>query len=241
MLSGSLTYGSHIEGVEFESIEFPSASPHVLRVEAVSSEQGDVTIVVHVENVADQAEAEAIGLREATRAINILAVQQGIFVSDPGYKGHSLKNSISGVQRLGSAIGMSTSGYCVKKLAASSLDALKAALSHPTPPGEGDYQLFRTTLATKDVASRFLALYRMLAHLAGGDAQRKIDALIDKYGGGAGSGNTGRGSVRETIYTKTRNDYMHPDRGVPLTQVRADMETRIAGLVEIVRKAIRNP
>jgi hypothetical protein len=241
MLTGSLTYGSRIEGVEFENVGFVSNSPKVVLVEVNSTGQGDVTIVVHVEKVVDHAEAEAIGLREATRAINILTVQQGLYASDPGYKGRSLKNDSTGVHDLGSSIGMSTSGYCVKKLGGSSLDSLKAALSDATPPGEGDYQLFRTTLATKDVASRFLALYRMLAHLAGGDAQKKIDALIVKHGGGAGSGNTGRGDVSETIYTKIRNDYMHPDRNIPLSQVRAEMDAYIAGLVAVVQKAMRNP
>ena len=90
MLSGSLTYASYIEGIEFEKFEIMSADANVSKVEIASDEMGQVTIKVHVEKVPDQGEAEALGLREATRIINILAIEQGKYVTDPRYKGHTL-------------------------------------------------------------------------------------------------------------------------------------------------------
>jgi len=243
MVSGSLVYGSHIEGIEFDNIEIPSAEPNVQKVEVASDKGGNVSINVHVENVASQEEAEALGLREATRAVNILAFEQGKYVRDPVCKGHALMDGSTGIHMVGNSVSVSAHAFCVKKLGGHSLAVLKSALEDPTPAGEADYPLFRSSLNTRDVASKFLSLYRLLGRLAdptGKDRQCMIDPLIKKHEPGVDEPNSPWTGQPETVYTKLRNEHMHRS-GKPLTQVRADMETHLPGLTLVLQKAIKNP
>jgi hypothetical protein len=243
MLSGSLSYGSYIQGVEFENIEVPSIGSSVQKIEVASDKDGNVSIRVYVERVTDQAEAEAIGLREATRVVNILSVEQGQHVTDPTYKGHALKDDLTDVHKIGDSIGLFVAAHCVKKLEGQSLTTLKSALSEPVPPGEADYQLFRSSLNTKDIASKFLSLYRLLGRLAdptGRDRQGMIDTLIERHEPGVTKSTSPQTGQPETVYTKLRNEHMHRS-SVPLAQVRADMETHLPGLISLVRQAIKTP
>jgi hypothetical protein len=243
MLSGTLSYGSYIQGIEFDNIEVPSPEPNIRMTEIVSDEDGNVSITVHVDNVTDQAEAEAIGFREATRVVNILSIEQGLHVTDPSYKGQSLKDDALNIHKIGSSINLFTAAHCVKKLGGQSLAALKLALSEPVPSGETDYQLFRSSLNTKDIASKFLAIYRLLGRLAdptGKDRQSMIDDLIDRHEPGVAKRISPKTGQPETVYTKLRNEHMHRS-SVPLIQIRADMETHLRGLIAIVQQAIKNP
>lgn len=243
MLSGTVTYGSYIEGIEIEAIEIPSAEPSVPRIEVASDKHGNISIAVHVEEVSNEEEAQALGLREATRVVNILAIEQGIFVKDPGYKGHALTDDSNPGHRLGNSVTCFTQAYCVKKVGGESLAALRSALADPAPPGEPDYQLFRLCLSTTDVASKFLSLYRLLGRLAdptGADSQRTIDALIRRHEPGVAESPSPRSGGTETVYTKLRNEHMHRS-AIPLDRVRADMSTLLPGLIAITRKAIKHP
>lgn len=182
MLSGSVTFGSHIERVEFENIEIPSIEPNVQKVEVASDKEGNVSIRVYVEKVANQDEAEAIGLREATRVVNILAIEQGQYVTDPGYKGHALKDDSTSIHKIGESIGLFVAAHCIKQLGGQSLAALKSALAEPVPAREADYQLFRNSLNTRDIASKFLSLYRLLGRLADSTGQDRQSLKVELDG-----------------------------------------------------------
>jgi hypothetical protein len=241
MLSGYLCYESRIDGVEFENIEIPSKWPIVQKVEVTSDKDGKISIKVHVECVSDQAEAEAEGLREATRIVNILAIQQGKYVTDPMYMSHVLYDKSADTHLIGDSVRLFDKADGVNRLGDQSRAALRSALAEATPPGEADYQLFRNTLNTKDVASKFLSLYRLLGHLAdpGQDRQGKIDAMIKKHEPGVAEEPSPKTGGMETVYTKLRNEHMHRS-GIPLAQVRDEMGRHLPGLQAIVQKAIKN-
>jgi hypothetical protein len=112
----------------------------------------------------------------------------------------------------------------------------------PAPPGEADYGLFRACLSTKDVASKFLALYRLLGRLAdptGKDRQPMIDALIKRKEPGVAESISPKTGDMETVSSRLRNEYMHRSH-IALGQVRSEMETHLPGLIAVVRKAIKN-
>jgi hypothetical protein len=116
------------------------------------------------------------------------------------------------------------------------------ALNEAEPPGEANYQRFRRCLNITDVASKFLALHRLLglflAHTAQ-DTQAAIDDLIRKYEPEAAemiSPQTGR---PETIYTKLRNEYMRCRDG-SLVHLQLEMADHLPGLIAILQKAIRS-
>jgi hypothetical protein len=242
MLSGSLRYGSYIEGIEFEKIEIASAEPNIQKVEVASDRDGNISIEVYVDGVANLSEAEALGQREATRVVNTLAIEQGRFVRDPGYNGHALKDDSSNAHSVGSSIGFFMHAFAPNKLGDESMAALKSALAAASPPGEADYALFRACLNTKDDASKFLALYRLLGRLAdptGRDRQPMIDALILTKEPGVAQTISPRTGAPETVYSRLRNEHMH--RNVLVVQVRFEMEAHLPGLIAIVQKAIKNP
>ena len=102
--------------------------------------------------------------------------------------------------------------FVPETLGGHSLSVLKSALEDPTPTGEADYPLFRSSLNTRDVASRFLSLYRLLGRLAdptGKDRQCMIDALIKKHEPGVEEPISPKTRQPETVYTKLRNEHMH--------------------------------
>ena len=68
MLSGRLRYGSYIEGIEFEKIEIASAEPNIQKVEVASDRDGNISIEIYVDGVANLSEAEVAGpARKPTR------------------------------------------------------------------------------------------------------------------------------------------------------------------------------
>jgi len=243
MLSGTVSYGSYVEGVEFDSIEITSPEPNVQKVEVASDKDGNVSIDVHVGQVANFDEAVALGFRETTRVVNILAFELGRYVRDPGFRGHALTDDSSGGHILGDSIGLFVASHAPIKLGAESRASLTSALSEPTPPGEADYQLVRACLDTKDVASKFLALYRLLGRMAdhtGRDRQALIDEVIRRKEPGVGETISPQTGGPETVYSKLRNEHMHRS-SVPLARVRSEMATHLPGLISVVKKAIKNP
>src|ERR1700733_3346850 len=83
MLSGSLTYRSRLDGIEFDKIEIRSPAASVEKID-VTSEQGcNVSIEIHIGQIALFREAKALGLREAKRVTNRLAMALGRQCYDP--------------------------------------------------------------------------------------------------------------------------------------------------------------
>ena len=76
-----------------------------------------------------------------------------------------------------------------------------------------------------------------LADLTGKDSQSKIDEVIKIHEKGVSEPISPKTGKPETIYTKLRNDHMHRS-GVPIAQVRAEMEKHLHGLVMVVQMAI---
>jgi hypothetical protein len=184
-----------------------------------------------------------LGQREATRIVNNLAITLGRFARDPGFNGQALTDDSSGAHTVGSSIGFFVQAHAPVKLGVASLATLKSALTDPAPPGEADYHLFRACLNTKDIASKFLDLYRLLGRLAdptGKDRQPMIDALIRLQEPGVAETISPKTGGLEMVYSKLRHEHMHRSN-VPLAQVRSEMETPLPGLISIVQKAIKNP
>ena len=95
---------------------------------------------------------------------------------------------------------------CVNKLGATTLENLRETLSQLDLPGESYYVLFRHALNTTDPASKFLALYQILAAKYK-DNQDKIDEFLKRQGiEETQTRPTRQGGFRmETTFTRLRN------------------------------------
>jgi hypothetical protein len=242
MYSGTLIFGSRIEGVQFETITISSAEPVIQKIEIAGAEDGNISMTIHVAGVGPLDDATEIGLREATRIAKLLAFQLGRRVENPFPKSAYLRDEARNVTSVDDYMGFTPWCKAVNQLGAETLTSLISALNHPQPPGEADYQLFRACLNTGDAASRFLALYRLLGRLAdptGKDRQSMIDAVIRTHEPGVEETPSPKTGVLETVYSRLRNEYVHRD--VPLPQVCYEMEGHLDGLITVVGEAIRIP
>jgi len=248
MIEGVLTFASRVEGVEFGSLNGHSDHPSITKIEVSSGNGGDVTLKISLTDVSDPSEARAIARHEADRTADRLSVNLGRLVTEPRLVEESLTEVIvdaSGKRVFHATVGntllMTNSAYCVRMLGKASLSELEAALSQENPPGEPNYVLFRSALGATDSASKFLALYQILA-LLNGDNQDKIDKFILDQGKVPVTKTKPQknGTFKdETLYTRLRNEYMHVRSGVTLAATRAEMEANLNDLISLVQTAIK--
>jgi len=229
-------------------------------IEASSVDGGDVRLRISLMDIQDEAEARALALREASRVADRLSISLGKLVTEPRLAQEALSettldqagNRLS-QQKVGSTLPLSTFGYCVNKLGETSLSDLKNALSENAPAGESNYPLFRIALTATDPASKFLALYQILALLIG-DNQDKIEKFIRAQGKVEVTRTKPHKKEKakfqeETVYTRLRNEYMHDRRSiyeehnhkrryVTIADVRTEMESNLDGLISLVQAPI---
>jgi len=251
MIEGTMKYATRVEGIEFGPIQCHFDHPSVTKVEVSSSNGGEVTFLMVLAGAASQEEAHAISRQAVNRVADVLSINLGRFVPEPRLAEEALSEVTvepSGTkivrQLVGSGMTMSVTCFCVNVLGGESLRNLADALSQANPPGEFNYVLFRTALNTLDPASKFLALYQILALLIGDTNQDDIDAYILSLGPVPVTNTRPKkdGTFKdETVYTRLRNEYMHVRPGATLAKTRAEMETNLEGLIAIVRAAIKDP
>ena len=243
MLSGSLTYRSRLDGIEFDRIEIRSPEASVEKIDVTSDQGGIVSIEVQIGQIARFSDAKALGLREANRVVNRLSLALGRQCYDPIPKCHALCDQHTDVHYIEDWTVFTAQVGSARRLGTESLADLASALNESEPPGEANYRRFRSCLNIKDVASRFLALYRLLglivAH-SGKDTQAATDELIRKHEPEVSETISPRTDKLETIYSNLRNEYMQTPQ-MSLSQVQSQMEDHLPGLIAILQKAIRNP
>ena len=243
MLTGSLTYRSQIDGIEFDKIEIVQCpEPSVERIDVVSDRGGNVSIEVHIGQIAAFRDAKVLGLREARRVANRLAIALCMPCYDPIPQRHALRDRQADIHFLEDWTVSTPNVGSARKLGTESVAQLASALNEAEPPGEANYQRFRHCLNIPDVASRFLTLHRLLglfvAHSAQ-DTQAAIDDLIRKHEPEVAEMISPQTGKPETIYTKLRNEYMRCGDILP-DHVQLDMAGHLPGLIAILQQAIRS-
>jgi hypothetical protein len=242
MLSGSLTYRSQIDGIEFDKIEIRTPQSSVEKIDVISDPGGNVSIEVHIGQIALLRDAKTLGLREARRVANRLTIALCRPCYDPIPQCHALRDHQADVHFFEDWTVPTPSVGSAKRLGTESVAELASALNEVEPPGEANYQRFRHCLNIPDVASRFLALHRLLgmflAHTAQ-DTQAAIDDLIRKHEPEVAEMISPQTGKPETIYTKLRNEYMNC-RDASLAQIQPEMADHLPGLIAILQKAIRS-
>jgi len=199
-------------------------------------------------------------LKEVCRIADRLAVWLGKSVTEPRLTDQALFETI--VDESGSTVSqhmlvqtvlLEDHASCVNKLGATTLENLTETLSQVNLPGESYYVLFRHALNATDPASKFLAMYQILA-AKHEDNQDKIDKFL-KQQGVEETKTRPKGQLglrKETTFTRLRNEYMHDRRReyekrnherrhVTTAQIRAEMKANLDSLISIVRTAITRP
>ena len=118
-------------------------------------------------------------------------------------------------------------------------DRIKALLEEKALAGESNFGLFRSARQSESPTEEFLHLYQIILMLCG-DEQRDVDAWIKGQDAAVPQTPTGLRGRRETVYTRLRNEFGHKRDGVNLDDTKKEMASRLGGLRELARLAIRN-
>jgi len=116
---------------------------------------------------------------------------------------------------------------------------LKTELEQASPPGEGNFGLFRSARLSMSPMEEFMHLYHTLLMLFN-DSQAAVDAFIrgeDPVVPQTQHPLKGPG-VMETIYTRLRNELAHKRAGVNLHNTKTEMAERLGGLIALTKRAI---
>lgn len=101
------------------------------------------------------------------------------------------------------------------------------------------YSAYRFVLNQSDAVVRFMFLYNILLQICGDD-QGKIDDFIRRKIPDVAQSQSpyhNRG-VKETVYTRLRNEVGHRRAGTYLEQTRTEIEGNVANFQALVKKAI---
>lgn len=243
MRKGYATFRIPQAYLEFDPVTFvfpgsPKAKVTIAAPVVANPDESSICLRIDIDGMGSNDEALAETLAIATAIADRLAYERGCYFPTP-----TLQDTVFeefGVQNLGSSLGMVCRGVMVNKLEANSLDKLVTTASRASFPGEPHLATLRAALGCDDPIGKFLCLYGILMTLAGDD-QAKIDTLIERHGPTPPEPRTPRPDkphIKETAYTRLRNEVAHRLKARTVGAIRSEMEGRISGLTSIVRKAI---
>lgn len=223
------------------TFSFPGSANAKVKMEApvvANPDESSIHLCVEIEGMTTQEEALAEASAVATAVADRLVYERGSYFPTPTiFETAFVEN---GVQSLGSSLAMSCRGVMVNSLAAESISKLVATVSQASFAGEPHLATLRAALGCDDPIGKFLCLYGILMTIAGDD-QAKIDAIIERHGPTPKEPRTPRPDkplIKETVYTRLRNEVAHRLSTRAIGAIRSEMEQRISGLKDIVRNAI---
>ena len=132
---------------------------------------------------------------------------------------------------------ITVSGGEIKPVLGLSADAVKGMLEEKAPVGESNYGMFRSARQSESPTEEFLHMYQIILMLCG-DAQKKVDAWIKAQDPTVPETPHPREARMETVYSRSRNEFGH-DRAVDLDNTKREMASRLFGLRELARQAIK--
>jgi hypothetical protein len=190
--------------------------------------------------------ANVLGRQIARKVLDRIAYRYCLNVQEPGAPSAAFQEMDGSDVRhfVADSATCFISGKLTEELAGAAAAGLKAELEIASLPGEAYYRLFRMALQTQDPVDRFLALYRILAQLYPHPTTRKEDQkYVDDFlehqcGKPRNCTRPDKPGVKETDYSRLRNEIAHVRPNADLMQTRQEMEQAFKELAEIVRKAI---
>ncbi len=135
-------------------------------------------------------------------------------------------------------------GFIVVEPDKGELTSLAKKLSARRLKGRTFYPLFRSAMKAENPVEKYLALYRILLVIHG-DKQQELDKFLhdefgDKMTARPGQKTKpGKPKIKETLYTKLRNEFSHIRKRTRLETTRQNMELHMDGLIQRVKRAIK--
>lgn len=243
MATGTIEFAASISGIRFEPIEISNRHPAVERIilEAQADEQ--MTIVVHLTNIFDFEQAIEIGNEILPAIVDRLAFYRDVSIGELRCTGGTLPKDASGSSystRTNLALLWANAGLNYT-LDAGTRQKLARLLEQPTTRADL-YSAYRFALNQHDAAACFMFLYNILLSL-NSDSQGQVDNFIRSEEPGvpqylSGNKRLAAQGVKETIYTRLRNEVSHKRKGTTPEKTRSEIQDNVAAFQELVRTAI---
>jgi hypothetical protein len=243
MFKGTVNFRAAIKGhgITFTSLDFNPNRPGVDRV-TIEAPQGDAILsTVHLDSVPSQEDGRLLADSVITSALDRLAYHHGISIED-AYRTREHFEPIHPQPGLAGLIaGYGTlfiSGASDRGVVGIPAATAKFELEEVVPAGERHFGLFRSALLSGSPVERYMHLYNLLLMLHRDDFA-DLDAFIVREEPAVPQTAKPRNRGMETAYTRLRNDFAHGGRtGGNLKSTKEEMEGRLVGLMNLVRKAI---
>lgn len=118
-------------------------------------------------------------------------------------------------------------------------ERLKEELEQPTAPGERYYGLYRSARQSTGAIEEFMHLYHtLLMHY--NDKHADVDEFIVSVDASVPQTHhpLKAPGVKETVYTRLRNEFAHRRAGVNLENTKMEMTHRLGDLRMLIKQAI---
>lgn len=248
MVSGTLTYRAEVKGFIFRNfapLEVQTTEPGVANVVVGCPGESPIEVIVKIASSASADTARITGKSICRTILSRLSLKYRLCVQEPLVAEDLQEENDTAVTNLAAgAMPMSCPGKDSKDVKPEDVSGLKADLEDPTPPGHIYYDLYRLAMQAEDSVDRFMSLYRLLLILClnkkGEEDQKCVDNFIERNTSEKRTHERpGMPNVLETVYSSLRNNIAHVRKGVDLAETRREMNTRVYGLAEVVKNAIR--
>ena len=241
LLKGTVSFRAEIKGngLKFPSCTFYPKETGVEKVDVEGQGGNEIHTTVYFHSIASEAEAQSLATKINTTALDRIGFHFGIVIDNARMTitQFSPVTPTPGVLTIG--VGdVLILGESLMTVLGTTADNVKSILEQATPPGEINYGLFRSARLATSPVEEFVILYQILLMLVG-DRQRDVDTfIVGEEPSVPQTPSPHNSAVIETVYTRLRNELGHRRAGVNLDQTRSEMHERVAGLRNLVEKAI---
>jgi len=252
MFKGMVTFRARIKGngLKFPLVEFNPNETGVDRVEIEGPNGDEINITVYLASVPSHDEGRALATKVNTAALNRICFCHSISIENARSTGDQFPpmNPQPGV--IEGTVSTSL-GYSWEIRSAVSIPAaqLKTELEQPSLPGENKYGFFRCALQSISPVEEFMHLYNILLMIYN-DNQSDVDSFIASEDPTVpqtrqpeikrpGKKHSRKNAVmKETVYTRLRNEFAHRRAGVNLDNTKSEMFNRLGQLIGLTKWAI---
>ncbi len=243
MYMGTVCFVARIKGNGL-TVPLFTFNPNEASVEKVEIEgpNGDeIRTIVHLASVASHDDGKALAAKVNTVALNRIAFNLLIAIEDARITSHEFLALDPQPGVLSPAAGFYLlNTWAVRRTPIGIAAAeLKTELELTSPPGEHNYGLFRSARQSSSAVEEFMHLYHILLMIYD-DSQTNVDAFIISEDPAVPQKQhpLKPPGVRETVYTRLRNELAHKRPGVNLDNTKAEMANRLGGLIALTKRAI---
>jgi hypothetical protein len=256
MLTGELIFRAPVSGdrlLTFPTLEVKPVHPSVARIEVTAPKTNDsractIQVTVRFSSVTSKDEASLIGWQIAKDILDRVAFDQNISIEEPpAPAGHFVQVALDGgkvgpMQAFDGATCFMR-GHVVMEPDVPDLARLGKKLNARRLKGRTYYPLFRTALRAENPVEKYLALYRILLVIHD-DKQQDVDGFLhDEFGDKltprpGQKTKPGKPKIKETVFTRLRNEFAHIRKRTRLKSTREQMEQHMERLIERVKRAV---